>query len=70
MKYLLITEKAYPVNANCGKLCKSDGRPYAFFVAANLQFSMAVNNLLSNLGRQRSNKRTPKNRKTSLSDKT
>ena len=32
-----------PVTAKGGNVCKSDGHPYAFFVAASLQFSMAVN---------------------------
>ena len=34
-----------PVTAKGGNVCKSDGHPYAFFVATSLQFSMAVNNM-------------------------
>ena len=36
--------KVEPVTARGGNVCKSDGHPYAFFVAASLHFSMAVNN--------------------------
>ncbi len=32
-----------PVTAKGGNVCKSDGHPYAFFVATSLHFSMAVN---------------------------
>ncbi len=35
-----------PVTAKGDNVCKSDGHPYAFFVAASLHFSMAVNRLL------------------------